>query len=303
MIPEILVELSFCGLTIYTLGHSQIAMYVPVNVEEAVKRECRRRRYSDKTAKTYCYCINRFLAFTRKTIGKISKKDVRKFLENLSEKERAGNTMNVYHMALRFLFEEVLDKRIWIDIHYSKVPERMPIALTKDELKRLFDSIDNEKHKLMAEFMYSAGLRVSELINLKVSDIEFGKNYGFIRHGKGNKDRIFILSQKIQKEAIKLIQMEELNKNDLLFKSNRGKEYSTSSLRTILKIAANKAGIEKRVNPHTLRHSFATHLVEEGCSLSEVQSMLGHKSPETSMVYVHMASPRMIGIKSPFDSL
>lgn len=278
-------------------------MYVPINVGESVRRECKRRRYSDKTAKTYCYCINRFLAFTRKTIDKISKKDVRRFLEHLSEKERTGNTMNVYHMALRFLFEEVLDKRIWIDIHYSKVPERMPVAITKDELRRLFDSINNEKHKLMVEFIYSAGLRVSELINLRVGDIEFGKNYGFVRHGKGNKDRIFVLSQKIEQKAIKLIKTEELRKDDFLFKSNRGKDYSTSILRMILKTAANKSGIEKRVNPHTLRHSFATHLIEEGCSLSEVQSMLGHKSPETSMIYVHMASPTMVKVRSPFDTL
>lgn len=132
-------------------------MYIPVDVEQAVRRECKRRRYSDKTAKTYCYCINRFLAFAGKTLGKISKKDVRWFLEHLSENERAGSTMNVYHMALRFLFEEVLDKRIWIDIHYSKVPERMPVALTKEEVKRLFDAIDNEKHKLMAQLMYAAG--------------------------------------------------------------------------------------------------------------------------------------------------
>ncbi len=145
------------GLTIYTLGHSQIAMYVPVNVEKAVRRECKRRRYSDKTAKTYCYCVKRFLAFAGKTIDKISKKDVRIFLEDLSEKGRAGATMNVYHMALRFLFEEVLDKRIWINIHYSKVPERMPATLTKEEVKRLFDAIDNEKHKLMAQLMYAAG--------------------------------------------------------------------------------------------------------------------------------------------------
>lgn len=278
-------------------------MYIPVDVEQAVRRECKRRRYSDKTAKTYCYCINRFLAFAGKTIDKISKKDVRKFLEHLSDKERAGNTMNVYHMALRFLFEEVLDKRIWIDIHYSKVPEKMPVALTKEEVRNLFDAVDNEKHKLMVQLMYSAGLRVSELIHLKISGIEFGKGYGFIRQGKGNKDRIFVLSPKIEQKIRELIQKEGLKREDFLFKSNRGKEYSTSSLRMILKIAANKVGIEKRVSPHIFRHSFATHLVEEGCSLSEVQSMLGHKSPETSMVYVHMASPRMIKVRSPFDTL
>jgi len=136
-------------------------MYVPIDIEKAVRKECKRRRYSDKTAKSYCFCINRFLKHTGKTIDKISKKDVRLFLEHLSEKGRTGNTMNVYHMALRFLFQDVLDRRMWVDIHYSKVPEKIPVSLTKEEVKRLFDAIENEKHKLMVQLIYAAGLRVS----------------------------------------------------------------------------------------------------------------------------------------------
>src|SRR3989344_3341881 len=119
--------------------------YIPIDIESAVKRECRRRRYSEKTIKTYNYCINRFFKFAQKSVNKISKRDVRLFLEDLSEKERTGNTMNVYHMAIRFLFEEVLDKRIWIDIKYSKVPEKLPTVLAKEEVKRLFEAVGNEK--------------------------------------------------------------------------------------------------------------------------------------------------------------
>ena len=173
-------------------------VYIPINIEEAVKRECKRRRYSDKTVKTYLYCINRFLRFIKKGINTISKKDVRLFLEHLSEKGKSGNTMNTYHMAIRFLFEDILDKRIWIDIKYSKVPEKLPIILSKEEVKKLFNAINNEKHRLMVQVMYSAGLRVSELINLKVKDLDIKKNYGFVRQGKGNKDRIFIISESLK---------------------------------------------------------------------------------------------------------
>ena len=278
-------------------------MYVPINIEKAVRKECKRRRYSDKTAKIYCYCIKRFMKHINKTIDKISKKDVRLFLEDLSEKGRAGSTMNVYHMALRFLFQDVLDKRMWIDIHYSKVPEKIPLSLTKKEVRQLFDAIGNEKHKLMVQLIYSTGLRVSEVIHLKIKEIEFGKNYGFVRGGKGNKDRIFILSPKIEEKLRELIEKEKLGTEDYTFISNRGHEYSTSSFQMIVKNAANKAGIEKKIHPHTLRHSFATHLIEEGCSLLEIQSLLGHKSPETSMVYVHASSAKIANIKSPFDSL
>ena len=278
-------------------------VYIPVDIEQAIKRECKRRRYSDRTANTYLYCIRRFLKFANKSLDKISKKDVRLFLEHLSEKEMAGNTMNTYHMAIRFLFEEVLDKRIWIDIRYSKVPEKLPVVLTKEEAKRLFDAIKNEKHRLMVQLMYSAGLRISEMISLKVEDLELDKGYGYVRSGKGNKDRLFIVAETLKPEIKKLIGQENLQQENFLFNSNRDKKYDVRSLQQIIKKAAKKIKLQKVISCHTLRHSFATHLIENGCSLNEVQALLGHKSPETSMIYVHMASPKMINIKSPLDSL
>ena len=279
-------------------------VYVPVDIEKAVARECKRRRYSDRTIKTYLYCIRRFLKSCKgKELGKISKKDVRLFLEGLSEKGRAGNTMNVYHMAIRFLFEEVLDKRMWIDIKYSKVPEKLPAVLSKDEIKKLFEVIKNPKHRLMIEMMYSAGLRVSELTNIKTSDIELGRNYGWVRAGKGNKDRLFIVADKLKDKIKELIGREEPEPESYLFCSNQNAKYNIRSLQMIVKKAAKKARINKKISCHTLRHSFATHLIEQGASVSEVQSLLGHKSPETTFVYVHTASPEMLKIKSPLDGL
>jgi site-specific recombinase XerD len=276
-------------------------VYIPMDIEEAVKRECKRRRYSGRTIKTYIYCINRFLKFAGKGIDKISKKDVRLFLESLSEKKLTGNTMNVYHMAIRFLFEDVLDKRIWVDIKYSKVPEKLPVVLSKEEVKKLFSVIKNPKHKLMIQLMYSAGLRVSELINLKINDIDLDKDYGWVRRGKGGKDRIFIVAKSLKSE---LERFTDLKKTDeWLFTSQGGRKYNIRSLQQIVKKARKEAGIEKRVSCHTLRHSFATHLIEDGYSVLEVQTLLGHKSPETTFIYLHIASPNMIKIKSPLDNL
>ncbi len=276
-------------------------VYIPVDIEEAVKRECKRRRYSERTIKTYIYCINRFLKSAGKPINEISKKDVRLFLESLSEREMAGNTMNVYHMAIRFLFEDVLDKRIWIDIKYSKIPEKLPVVLSREEVKKLFNVIGNPKHKLMMQLMYSAGLRVSELINLNINDIELDKNYGWVRGGKGGKDRLFIVADSLKDELRKFV--ESRNNNEWLFISQRNKKYDMRSLQQIIKRAGKGAKLEKNISCHTLRHSFATHLIEDGCSVSEVQSLLGHKSPETTFVYLHTASPNMIKIKSPLDNL
>lgn len=274
--------------------------YVPVDWEKAVARECRRRRYSDRTSKAYIYCINRFLKSAGKDLGHISKKDVRLFLDKSSDKGLSGNSMNVYHMAIRFLFANVLDKKIWIDIKYSKVPEKLPGVLSKEEVGRLINCIGNEKHRLMIELMYGSGLRVSELINLKIMDLNLDKGYGFVRAGKGNKDRIFIVPRKLAGKISGLIGNELLSNENYLFNSNRDKRYHVKSPQRIIKKAGREAGIEKRVHPHMLRHSFATHLIENGYAVNDVQALLGHKSPETTMIYLH-ASGNMINVKSPID--
>ena len=278
-------------------------VYFPVDIEKAIARECKRRGYSEKTIKSYTYCINYFLKFTNKPLNKISKKDVRLFLENLSEKDMAGNTMNVYHMAIRFLFQDVLDKKIWINIKYSKIPKKLPLVLTKEEVKKLFNAINNKKHRLMIRLMYAAGLRVSELLNLKINDLEISKSYGYVRKGKGNKDRIFIIADALKDDLTKLIGSKKLNELEYLFTNNKKTKYNISTPRMIIKKATGEAGINKKISCHTLRHSFATHLIENGYSIAEVQALLGHKSPETTFVYVHTASPNMIKVKSPLDNL
>ncbi|AJF62818.1 MAG: hypothetical protein QT11_C0001G0677 [archaeon GW2011_AR20] len=278
-------------------------VYFPVDIEKAIARECKRRGYSEKTIKSYTYCINYFLKFTNKPLNKISKKDVRLFLENLSEKDMAGNTMNVYHMAIRFLFQDVLDKKIWINIKYSKIPKKLPLVLTKEEVKKLFNAINNKKHRLMIRLMYAAGLRVSELLNLKINDLEISKSYGYVRKGKGDKDRIFIIADALKDDLTKLIGSKKLNELEYLFTNNKKTKYNISTPRMIIKKATGEAGINKKISCHTLRHSFATHLIENGYSIAEVQALLGHKSPETTFVYVHTASPNMIKVKSPLDNL
>src|SRR3989338_7790533 len=184
--------------------------YIPLDWKASLQKECKRRNYSERTSKTYTYCIERFLKFTNKNLDKISKKDVREFLENLSEKGKSGSTMYVYHMAIRF-FLEILDKRIWIDINYSKVPEKIPIILTKDEIQKLFSSIENQKHKLMIELLYSSGMRVSELVNLTVKDLDIENSYGWVRRGKGGKDRLFILAESLKPKIIRLISRKNLS--------------------------------------------------------------------------------------------
>jgi site-specific recombinase XerD len=277
-------------------------MYIPVDLDYAVKRELRRRRSSELTIKSYLYWIHRFLKSSGKTLDRISKKDVREFLYSLDERKLAGNTLNVAHMAIRFLFEEVLDKRMWIDIKYSKVPKKIQRYLTKEEIERVLKAIKNPKHKLMIALLYSAGLRVSELINLKIQDLHIADGYGFVRNGKGRKDRVFVIAQRI--EIMLSVICEERSLVEYVFVSNKNKKYGTRTIQAIVKNAAQRAGIEnyKEVRPHTFRHSFATHLVENNYALTDVQASLGHKSPETTMIYTH-STGKLIGIISPLDNL
>jgi len=167
----------------------------------------------------------------------------------------------------------------------------------------LIGKIGNWKHRLMIELLYGAGLRVSELINMKVKDLETDKKYGFVRQGKGNRDRMFILPKIACEKIRNLIEIERLGGEDNLFLSNKKEKYNVRTIQEIVKKSAKLSGLNyKEIHCHTLRHSFATHLIEQGSSVSEVQSLLGHKSPETTLVYLHTSTSKMINIKSPLDN-
>ena len=278
--------------------------YIPIDIEEKIKRECKRRRLSPKTIQTYLFWITNFLNWSKKNIQYISKKDVRLFLEKLSEENKSGSTMNVAHMAIRFLFENVLEKRMWIDIKYFKIPKRIQRFLTREEVGKLLNAISNWKHRLMIEFIYGSGLRASELLNIKIKDLNLENNFGFVRNGKGGKDRIIIIPFIVKEKIKNLIEMENLNDENFVFVSNRRRNFNIRTLQKIIRNASRKSGLKdfKEIHPPTLRHSFATQLISNGYDLSQVQGILGHKSPETSMIYVHSASSKLISIKSPLDN-
>ena len=274
-----------------------------LDIDEAIKKEALRRGYSFRTIKTYQLCAEKFLKFSNKTIDKISKKDVKEYLDLLVDNGKAGNTINVNLNALKFLFEEILGKRMRLNIKYSKKPLKLPVVLSKEEVKKLFSVIENPAHLLMIKLMYSAGLRVSELINLKIEDLKLNEGYGYVRQGKGNKDRIFIIAESLKQELRSYIGKKKLNEYDYLFVSNRNEKYSVRSLQVIIKKACKKAKLDKNISCHSLRHSFATHLLENGYKIHEIQLMLGHKSPETTFTYLRTISPQLLNIKSPIDSL
>ena len=216
-------------------------------------------------------------------------------------KGKSGSTINVYHSALQFFFSQILKKKMMVNIKYSRRRKRLPEVLEKEELRRLFDSIKNKKYKLIISLMYSGGLRISEVLNLKVKDLSLNNNYGWVRHGKGNKDRTFIIADNLREELHGWIENKELN--DFLFLSNRNKIFHPNSVRKVLKEAAKRSGIKKNVHPHILRHCFGTDVIKNGYTESELQPLMGHKSIETTRTYVHVANAQTTRVKSPYDML
>lgn len=271
---------------------------------EQMQKVAFRRGLSPRTIKTYSYCVRKFLRTCRKDLNHISKKDIETYLLRMLQQDKSGNTVNVTLNALKFFFEEVLKRRLTVNVSYTKTPKKLPEFLTKEEIKILFSVIGNRKHKLMVTLLYAAGLRVNELVNLKVRNFQFNENYGWVRQGKGRKDRPFILADKLKEILLQWIHDNNLSHDDWLFPGQiPGNHISTQSVRLILKQAVKEARITKKVHPHMLRHSFATHLIENGYAVTEVQPLLGHRNLETTMIYTHMAAPQLLKVKSPLDDL
>ena len=283
---------------------------------EAVKKELLRRNYSHRTIMTYLDCLRQFLKHCPPDLRRISKKHVREYLDTLCVRGKSASTLNVHLQAIKFCLEEVMHRQLFVRLPHSKVKARLPEVLSKEEVVRLFSVIKNPKHSLLLRLMYGAGLRVSELVSLKIGDLRIDLGYGWVRQGKGGKDRLFIIPELMKRELLSAVQRSKIDMAALgqtgtddnsldcwLFAGQKGKHYSMRSVQVIMKDAARAADIARRIHPHTLRHSFATHLLENGVDLLSVQSLLGHASAETTMIYVYMIPPRIIGVKSPYDSL
>ncbi len=266
-----------------------------------VKREAERRNLSPRTIETYSFCIKKFLLKTKKDPMTITKKDVNDYLYFLSQKKKSGSTLNVYLNSIKFFLEDVLGRRLIWNKKFSKVPKKLPEFLTKEETVKLISKIKNKKHQLAIALMYGAGLRVSELLNLQVKDLDFSSNFGWVRQGKGRKDRAFIIPLSIKLELKNFMKNKKIN--EIIFSRSDGNPLSRATMQAIIKKAAKKSKIKKNVHPHTLRHSFATHLIQNGYDVNSVQSLLGHNSAQTTMIYVHLASPNLINVKSPLDNL
>jgi site-specific recombinase XerD len=204
--------------------------------------------------------------------------------------------------SIKFYYEKVLKGKR--ETYYIERPRRekfLPTVLSEEEVRSIINSIDNLKHKCLIMTSYSAGLRVGELLGLKPEDIDSKRMLITIRQGKGRKDRVTLLSVRV----LELLReyYKEYHPQDFLFQGVAGGKYSERSVQNILKEACRKAGIKKHVTMHTLRHSFATHLLEHNTDLRYIQELLGHTNPKTTQIYTHITTKGLDQLRSPLDNL
>lgn len=264
-----------------------------------LETELKLRGFSQRTIESYLYWNKKFLEHVNKESNQVTEDDIKNFIVEKMAKNISSKSIILIKAALKFFYDEVLKKSI-VNLKSPKVLRKLPVVLTREEVKRLIDAIGNEKHRLMVKLLYSSGLRLGELLNLKVGDFELDENIGWVRSGKGGKDRMFIVSTKLVDELKEFVK--RAKENDYLFAGREGK-MSGRNVQKIVCAAAYKARIEKSVHTHTLRHSFATHLLESGENIRKIQMLLGHSQLSTTQLYLDVSTDELKKVKSPLDEL
>ncbi len=265
---------------------------------EKLKAELRIRGFSPLTVRNYSFFVEKFLQSAEKKPAEVNQDDVKKYLGEMFE-TKSKNTIMLAAASLKFFFKEILDKE-FDKIPLPKKDRKLPEVLSKEEVRRLIDFSDAEKSRLIVSLLYSSGLRVSEIVNLKVDDLDFRENTGWVRRGKGGKDRLFVLSSTLAEDLKSYL---EKKGGNYKYAFSREKPLTTRNIQKIIQGMRNRAGINKKVTPHTLRHSFATHLLEQGNDIRIIQQMLGHSSLSTTQVYTHISSEQLKRVKNPLDTL
>ena len=269
-----------------------------------MEQEMKLRNLSKKTIKSYLYNIQRFLKFTQKPIYAINENDIRKYISySFSDDGSNFSAVRQCLSSLNFLFNVVLHSSIALNIPYPKKERRLPTVLTKEEISILLSTTTNPKHLLLLKLIYSCGLRVSEAVSIKVTDLDLPARTLHIRCGKGKQDRIVPIPLTLMPELEDFI--EPMNRNPYLFKSRPDKRshLTINAVQRIVKNISKKANIKKPVHPHTLRHSFATHLLDQGTDIRFIQALLGHKRITTTELYTQVSAVSLKGISNPLDGL
>ncbi len=268
---------------------------------EKTEREMRLRNYSHKTIKSYLGCLADYLVVAGINPEKIDLESIKNFLLKKQSNGYAPQTINLYLNAIKFFYRDALKNPQKIDLKFAKRGDRLPIVLSRNEVNQIVESVKNPKHHLMLALAYGAGLRVSEVINLRIRDIDLEELTIHIKQAKGKKDRLTVFPEKLKADIAALIALRD--PADFVFISERGGKLTERTAQSVFERASRAANIQKEATFHSLRHSFATHLLENGVDVRYVQELLGHQNIRTTQIYTHVTNPAIRNIKSPLDNL
>lgn len=327
-----------------------IFLHIFMEISEALektKRELCIRNYSPKTLKAYSRCLQEYMLFSGDKWLTIDSDTIKDFLFIKKNKGYAPETINLYINSIKFFYRQILKLECRLDIKFARRNIRLPVVLSREEIFRIISSLQNFKHRLIISLAYGAGLRVSEVCNLCICDIDFANSTIIIRQSKGGKDRVTLLPEKLEEDIRTFIKRpnfwhpyedaiiddtdfdgsnkgkQETSSNALfeaahrysrstthcavksrtpLFPGRNNKKLTTRTLQKIFENALKKAKIEKPASFHSLRHSFATHLLENGTDIRFIQELLGHRNIRTTQRYTQITATSFRNILSPFDA-
>lgn len=262
---------------------------------DKLEKEIKLRGFSKRSVKSYLYETENFLNFAN---SREINKEI--FEEYILRKLERKNPSSVAHSIsiITFFFDKVLNQKIIMP--RPKRNKYIPDILNVNEIKKMIESTNNIKHKLIIKMLYGCGLRVSEIVNLKKQDINFDEGLIKIKLSKGRKDRFVKIPDSVFDDLKNYC---NLINSEVLFESSRGGKLSTKTIQMIIKNACIKTGIKKKISPHSLRHSFATHLLEQGTDLRIIQKLLGHSDIKTTQIYTQISQASIKNVRSPLDSL
>ncbi|HUS02333.1 MAG TPA: site-specific integrase [Chitinophagaceae bacterium] len=261
------------------------------------------KSYSSSTIKVYKQSLNAFIDFFEdKEPGTISKREIEEYLLHLRNRKQSETAIHSAVNAIKFYYEQVLKKPKEIyELQRPKKPIKNVTVFSENEVTKIINAISNIKHKAMLMIGYAAGLRISEIINLKIKDIDSERMMLHIRNAKGKKDREVVLSETLL--IVLRIYYKEYKPKQFLFEGQSGGAYTARSLNRIMQDAKQKAGVKKEGSIHAFRHSFATHLLEGGTDISIIQTLLGHNDIKTTLRYTHVSKASLQKVVSPLDKI
>ena len=267
-----------------------------------IRNEAEKRNLKETTINAYCKSVGYFLRNVNKDVSSLTTDDVDAFLTEKRLSGLASQTYNHYYASIRFFYKRIL-KMNWDDedIPRMKLDRSLPTVLSRDEIQSIIDHTPNLKHKAIIATMYSSGLRVSEVVHLHYDDISRTNRTIHVRESKSRRDRYTILSDR-NLDLLTEYWFQCGRPRDILFPSSwTGTYLDKNSINQYFKKSAFRAGITKHVTSHCCRHSFASHLFENGVDIKYIQALLGHVDPRSTEVYVHVSNKSLFGIRSPFD--